>query len=195
MSRSARRDGWRDGRYLALDLETTGLDPASDAVLSFGAIPIDAGRVRLDRAAYRVADPGIPIPSETVRIHGIRPADIRTAAPVEVVLSELGVLLDGRIPVVWTAWVEASFLPGRRRRWLRRMVDVRWLVVRLDERNGGSSPARRDSLHDTATRLGVPLEDAHHALADAFVTAQLFLLAAARLGGDARGLVRLGRRP
>ncbi len=199
MRDTARADEWRSGRYVAVDLETTGLDPELDRILSFGTVPVDDGRIRLERSLYRLADPGIPVPAETVTIHGIRPADLESAPPLGDVVEELAAALEGRIPIVWTSWVEASFLArvlgGSPRRWMRRMVDVRWLVVRLDERSGGSSAARGAGLHETARRFGLPLEDAHHALGDAFVTAQLFLMAATRLGGNARGMVRLGRRP
>lgn len=46
------------------------------------------------------------------------------------------------------------------------------------------------TLAQNAGRFGVPLERAHHARWDAFVTAQLFMVAASRLEGH--GVSRLG---
>lgn len=194
------RQDWRRVRYVALDFETTGLDPETDAVLSFGVVPIEEGRIRLDRAVYRIADPGRSLPAETVKIHGIRPADLVAAPKLEELRDELSGIIGDHQIVAWSAFVEAAFLAvtlGKSRRaWSKRLIDVRHLVVRLEERGSQvRSPAREDSLHDTAARFGIPLEDAHHALADAFVTAELFVMVASRLGLDTDSVVKLGRRP
>jgi len=195
---------WRSLRYCALDFETTGLDVATDAVLSFGAVPIDDGRPHLDASCYRIADPGRPVPDEVVAIHGIRPADVAAAPPLAAVVGELSAAVTGRTLVVWTAWVEAAFLAktlgGSAGRWRRTMIDVRNLVIRLDDENGLiSSPARDASLMETAERMGVPAGVAHDALADAFVTAQVFVVVATRLSVarslDAGALRRLGSAP
>ena len=39
---------WREAGYAVVDLETTGLDPKQDEIISFAAVPIDAGRIKLD---------------------------------------------------------------------------------------------------------------------------------------------------
>lgn len=197
---SGRGPDWRTVRWVALDVETTGLDPGSDALLSFGVVPVDEGRVRLDRSLYRVVDPGRPIPADVVRVHGIRPADLKAAPPVEEAATELAAGLAGHPIVVWAAWVEAGFLAsslgGTARRWRRRLVDVRDLVAHLDRRQGLDVGAGQASLYSAAERFGVPLEDRHHALGDAFVTAQLFVVVVARLDGSRRlgadAVLRLG---
>lgn len=201
--RDARALPWREAPLTALDFETTGLDPRTDGVISFGAVPIEQGRIRLDRGVRRMCDPGIPLRPEVVPIHGIRPADLRGSEPLAAVAPDLAAAVAGRLLVVWTAWVEEAFLDltlgGGRRRWRRATIDVRGLAVHLDEEEGfAPSPARTGTLEDTARRFGVPLERSHDALADAFVTAQVFVVAAARLeeraGGMTAGrLLRLGR--
>jgi len=50
--RQHRRRPWRRARLVALDFETTGLE-VSDQVVSFGAVPIDEGRIDLGEAVYR----------------------------------------------------------------------------------------------------------------------------------------------
>ncbi len=63
-------------RSLALfDLETTGLDPASDRIVEIAVLRIDpdGGRERF----RRLLDPGRPIPPEASAVHGIRDADVR----------------------------------------------------------------------------------------------------------------------
>jgi DNA polymerase-3 subunit epsilon len=184
---------------VALDFETTGLDPAADRVISFGAIPLEQGRIRLDRAIHRTANPGVPVPPGVVPIHGIRPVDVARAPAIGAVVPELVAMTAGRTLIVWTGWIEAAFLSvtlgGTTRSWGRRMIDVRRLVVRLDEAvTPGLAPGRSETLGACAARLGVPPEPAHDALADAFITAQLFLVAVSRLEAMSRvGLRRLLR--
>jgi DNA polymerase-3 subunit epsilon len=179
----------RSSYPIALDLETTGLDPRHDVILSFGAVPIVDGRVRLDRSTYRVMQSTKPVPAETVRIHRLRPADLALASPRPEALAELEAVVGDHPLVVWSAWVETSFLAagcgGWRRSWQRRMIDVRDMVRDADA-GLGREWDHHESLMTAARRFGVPPEAAHHALADAFVTAQLFLVTRALLDrGDA----------
>lgn len=189
-----RRRDWRACRFASIDLETTGLDPTRDSIVSFGVVPVEAGRVRLDRSLYRVVHPGVPMPPEVVVVHGIRPVDLEDAPPLAALVDELRDAMRGSVPVAWTAWVEAGFLAarlgGRARAWERRIVDVRRLAAHLDRLDGNvPSPARGERLADTAARFGVPPDREHHALWDAFVTAELFVVCAARL--EAHGLATL----
>lgn len=173
------------GHPVALDLETTGLDPRHDVILSFGAVPIVDGRVRLDRSTYRVMQSNTPMPTEVVRIHQLRPVDLALASPRPEALAELQAIIEDHPLVVWSAWVEASFLAvcygGRSRSWQRRMIDVRDLVREADARLLRESE-RHETLTMAARRFGVEPGNAHHALSDAFVTAQLFLVTRALLG-------------
>lgn len=190
-----RRRSWRSVPFAVIDLETTGLDPARDAIVSFGVVPVEGAMARLDRAVTRVVDPGRPMSADAVAIHGLRPHDVDGAACLDDVLDDLRSALDGRVVVAWTSWVEATFLAralgGTANAWSRRIVDVRRLAI-LDDHLAGRnpSPAASASLSATAARSGVPPDRAHHALWDAFVTAQLFLVLATRL--ERRGRGRLG---
>ena len=71
---------WKGATYLALDVETTGLDAKRCRVIEIGALlfvpdnPLEVGE-RMDR----LVDPGEPIPAQTTAIHGIRDKDVRGA--------------------------------------------------------------------------------------------------------------------
>lgn len=65
-------------RALFVDVETTGLDLETDEVIEVALLPFDydpqSGRivsVPVDEALDQLRDPGMPIPPETVEIHGI----------------------------------------------------------------------------------------------------------------------------
>lgn len=188
--------GWQRGRYVVLDLETTGLDVRVDGILSAGLVPIRDGRLHLAGRQRLVADPGIAPRPEAVPVHRIRPVDARGAPPLAGLIDGLASGLGGAIPVAWTAWVEAGFLAatlgGAESAWRRRIVDVRLLAREVDRRGGRTpSPAIDEDLAACARRFGVPADVEHDALADAYVTAQLFVVLATRLG--ARGPAALRR--
>ena len=189
-----RRAPWRRARYAALDLETTGL-LSDDAIVSFGVVPVEGARVRLDLSDYREVFPSADPASPAVAIHGLRPIDLETAPTLERVADELRSALWRRVVVAWSSWVEASFLSralgGRASSWEGHIVDVRRLVRWLDVLEGrGQDGSAKTTLAQTAERFRVPLERTHHALWDAFVTAQLFLVLASRL--ESHGVSRLG---
>lgn len=190
-----RRSPWREIRFAGLDLETTGLNPETDSIVSFGVVPVDDGRVRLDTSDYREVYPSADVASRAVAIHGLRPVDLEGAPTFERVADELRSALWRRVVIAWSSWVEAGFLSralgGRAASWERHIVDVRRLVALLDalEERGRNAGARA-TLAQAAERFGVPLERSHHALWDAFITAQLFVVVASRLEGH--GVVRLG---
>jgi DNA polymerase-3 subunit epsilon len=190
-----RRRPWRSASFAVVDLETTGLDPDRDAIVSFGVVPVEAGVARLDRATYRVVDAQRQMSPDAVAVHGIRPCDLEGAASLGDVVGELRSALEGRVVVAWTSWVESVFLAralgGSASAWARRIVDVRRLAILEDHLAGRNpSPAVSASLVATAERFGVPPDRAHHALWDAFMTAELLLVVATRL--ERRGRARLG---
>jgi DNA polymerase-3 subunit epsilon len=77
-----------DPGFVALDLETTGLDPRRDAVVAAAAIPVVAG---IPQPGYvTLVDPRRPIPASSSAIHGITDAMVTGAPPIEAVLHALG---------------------------------------------------------------------------------------------------------
>jgi DNA polymerase-3 subunit epsilon len=140
-----------------------------------------------------------------VPVHGLRPVDLIGATGSDHLGDRLGAALGARQVLAWAAWVEAAFLAtllgGSGRDWRSRIIDVRDLVAHLDRLATIPNPDR-ESLVACAARHGVPPARAHHALGDAVMTAELFLVVAGRLEGRGittiRQLQRLGsgrRRP
>jgi len=197
--RRTRRSAWRDADFVALDFETTGLDPGSDHVVSFGAVPVRGGRVVLAGARYvEVAPPSWPS-HRSVPIHQLRPADLAAAPPMSEAREQLGDMLARRYLVCWAAGVEAGFLDalfgGGSRRWLRRTVDVLPMTTSLEHIERWDRADLR--LASVAGRYGVPVDRPHHALGDALMTAQLFLVIGSKLESlgykRVRDLLRLTR--
>ena len=192
-----RRKRWQDAAFAALDFEATGLDFTRDRIISFGVVPIDGGRVETDEAVYDLVDPGpVMVSAVSVAIHGLRSEDLRGASSAESAREALRGALSRRYLITWHGQVEASFLGvlygTTPRRWLRRSVDVRWLVLALLGAEGAHL-----TLSEAAARFEVPVAAPHHALDDALVTANLFLVTATELGSErvrtARDALRMGR--
>jgi DNA polymerase-3 subunit epsilon len=182
-----------------LDFEATGLDLATDHIVSYGLVPVEHGRAQVGSALYRVVRPPVQPSVESIRVHGIRPGELLEAPPLEDVAQELIDALAGRTLVAHAAWIEIELL-GRvcRPHGVKApkvAVDVLDLAGRLGvlpERGG--APSFR--LADLAEECGVPVTRTHHALSDALLTAQVFLVLATALERRGRARVRdLARSP
>lgn len=184
-----RSRSWRRGSFAVLDFELTGLDPTRDHVVSFGLVPVVGGRIRISESMYEVVKPPIPLPAESIRVHGIRPGELEGAPTVDKVAGTLAEALDGRELVAHAAGIELAFLErlyaplGKRPP--RRAVEIVDLAVELLARRG-EPPLSSPRLAHIAERFGVPVARTHHAFGDALVTAELFLVLATGL--EALGL-------
>ncbi|MFB3053424.1 MAG: PolC-type DNA polymerase III, partial [Dehalococcoidia bacterium] len=83
--------------YVSLDLETTGLDPQSDAIIEIGAVKFSRDAV-LDRFSTFV-NPHLPIPERIQILTGIREDDVQDAPPLEAVAADLEQFIDGCVLV------------------------------------------------------------------------------------------------
>jgi DNA polymerase-3 subunit epsilon len=182
---------WDRARLVALDFETTGLDPARDEIVSFGTVPIERGRIELRGSAYRLTRPEERPSPVSVTIHGLRAQDLSSAPTLAETRIVLADALRDRFLATWYAPVENGFLRtifgGTKRTWARRNIDVRLLAIA--DANPGED-RRRWSLSRAAERYGVPVADAHHAFDDALLTAELFLVLATKLSGTRPARIR-----
>ena len=181
------RTPWREVSYCVVDLELSGLDPRRHEIISFGALPIDDGRVRLDGAVSGLVRPTRPLAEAAIRVHGLRAADLAGAPELAEALDPLLHAMAGRVLVAHHAAVERAFLGAALRslgvRLRRPVLDTAVLArVWLAERDG-ALPGRM-TLESLARACGLPVHSPHTAIGDALTTAQLFLVAASQL--DAR---------
>jgi DNA polymerase III subunit epsilon len=187
------RTPWREAGWCAVDLELTGLDPHEHEIISFGAIPIEQGRVRLKDAVAGLVRPTHESSDAAVRIHGLRNVDLDSAPSLADSMESLLPALTGRILVAHTAVIERSFLSralaelGLRLR--GPVVDVEVLArLWLFERDG--LVKAHIPLSQIAQTLGLPAERPHVALGDALTTAQVFIALAAHLDAHRPETVR-----
>jgi DNA polymerase III subunit epsilon len=177
--------------YVALDFETTGLNPVEDAIVSIGLVPFDLERVLCAKAAHWLVRPESELHASSVVIHGITHADLSKAPDLNFILEELLSALAGRIIVVHCHQVERPFLNAAL---LQRMeegitfpvVDTMAIESTMQHKIGGGLwnrlRGRRPGsvrLAESRRRYGLPYYRSHHALTDALATAELFQAQAA----------------
>jgi DNA polymerase III subunit epsilon len=169
----------------SLDFETTGLDLATDSLVSWGVVPVRRGGVDLRGAGYRLVAPERPLRPESIRIHELRAVDLAAAPALREVRGELREALAGRFLLAWAAAIEIAFLRrifgGSARGWRRRTLDVRELALARVGRDGDRAAGRGFDLEAACVQFGVPVERTHHAFDDALMTAELFLVLAGGL--------------
>lgn len=186
-----RRKPWRSEVYLVLDLETSGLRPAIDDIVSVGMVPVRNGTIRWGERLYTVVRSrgGGQIQPQSLGVHQILPGETDQGPDLERVIAEVSRWLDEAVLVVHHAGIDVRFLQRAfsrfGRRWPRPpIVDTVRLLAKLERRltqlEPYPAPVPR-GLAEARRRLGLPEHRAHHALADAVATAELFLALRARL--------------
>ena len=165
---------------VALDLETTGLNPRTDRIVQVAAIAMLGPRILDAPRLERTVDPGIPVPAVATRIHGLGDAQLAGAPSFTAVAAALAELLDGRAVIGQHIAFDLAVLEAEALRagiaWRQPpALDVALLF-------GALEPSASDlSLEAVAARLGVTIEGRHSALGDAMAAAQIFARLLARL--------------
>jgi len=154
--------------YAALDLETTGLDPARDRVIEVGAVAFTPEGVTT--TLERLVDPGRAVPETVLRLTGIKPEELRGAASAESALRELADFLRGRQPVGHGARLDVDFLAAA-----GLWDPATEILDTLDLARILLPSAASHSLPLLATEMGFNQPRPHRALDDADATRQLLL--------------------
>ncbi len=169
-----------DLRLLALDIETTGLDPRKDTVLSVGWVPVDGDTITLGGAGHLVLAAGTEVGQSAV-FHGITDDQVAAGTPVEEAVEQVLAALAGRAMLAHFASIETQFLSLLCERLygaplVTPVVDTLVLHDRLINR-GFDDEARAGELRlwNARRRYGLPRYHAHGALTDAIACAELYL--------------------
>jgi DNA polymerase-3 subunit epsilon len=177
---------WREAVFTVLDFETTGLDPSTHEIISFATVTVAEGRVSLADARYELVRPQRMPDAESIRIHGLREADLEHAAPLADHLDGLLEAIQGRPVVAHVAAVERGFLAAaleeHRRDAHEDFIDTASLDRELRRLRQQPAAAREPiGLSAMASELGLPVHRPHHADGDALTTAQAFIALATHL--------------
>jgi len=177
---------------MALDFETTGMDPREHAIVSIGMVPFDLRTIRPAAGRYWVVKPPHSLREESIAFHRITHSEVEHAPPIMAILDEVLAALAGHLVVVHYRNIERPFLDAAvmasyREHCLFPLIDTMALEARW-EREGRLQRLRRllgthpvsIRLADSRGRYGLPAYSSHHAKVDAMATAELFQAQMAR---------------
>jgi len=176
---------YREIEFVALDLETTGLDPGQGEILSIGLVSLRAGRIELATAEHHLVTPIHPIPERSAVIHRITDDAAAAGNELSEVMPRVFSRLCGRVLLGHHVGIERAFLDAACRRlygtgFLVPLADTEVLVQRWLEQHNQTFAGRDLRLHALRERYGLPRYRAHNALVDALATAELFCAFVAR---------------
>ena len=157
--------------FTAFDFETTGLYPASDRIIEFGAVRFRGSEMLAEFGA--LADPGIPIHEDARKVSGISAEMLAGKPAVQVVLPEFMEFVGDSILIAHNAGFDAGFLRAALQEHgygelSNLIIDTQVLAQRAYPRQ------RSYGLQNLIAMLGIPPNTAHRALDDAVMCMKLF---------------------
>jgi len=166
---------WKKGTVIAIDVETTGLDPEKDKIVELGTARMVNGKI--NKVHSRLINPGIPIPPEASAIHGITDKKVKDAPEFGDIVQKVADWLSTADVLVAYNWpFDASFMlneMGDAWKWLamtKPVIDP-LVVVRLEKVGRFWKGKGRHKLENVIDRLGIWVDgNAHSAGTDCEMT-------------------------
>ena len=186
-------------RLLALDLETTGLDPKSDAIVAFGSVPVVERTILWGQAERAIVDDPRSLRPRNVAalaVHQVLPEEQRGALEFGRFLAQMGGrLADDVVMLAHGATIERSFLiaaataagvklpPIRSVCTLTYLRGIDRLRPHLEDRlptAAARCASLPTALGEARSLFGLPAYPDHDPLMDALGAAELYLLLSQR---------------
>lgn len=172
----------RDNAWLAVDVETAGLDPARDRLLSIGWVAVEGHDIVLAESGYVVirADGAHDSVGESATIHGLTDDMLAAGVSAEVGVGKLLQALSGRALLAHYAQMEIGFLNPLCRKHFGAPLKVPvadTMAREYEKMLRADQEPKRDELRlwSLLERYGIPPMKAHHAFNDALACAQVWL--------------------
>ena len=170
--------------WVALDCETTGLDPHRDEIISVGAVRIAGDRILTSQRLQLLVRPDRRRPSEeSVRVHGLRERDVVQGTDPDEAMMALMRFIGSRPLVGYylafdVALINRAIFPRLGVGLPQQKIEVSALFYDWQRRQlpPYQEPAQIDLRFATMMRaLDLPMEHAHDALSDAVMAALAFV--------------------
>ena len=177
--------------YIVLDVETTGLDPATDRIVEIALAEVKAGAIVLDWST--LVQPGRPIGAGAAAVNGLTDADLASASGFGMAASTVGAWLSKGLPVfAHCAPFDRSFVEAELRRVQMPVPAANWQCSR-DLARSVLAGLPSYKLTDLAAHLQLPPQQAHRALGD--VRAVVALIEALRAKQAMAGTAIIAPKP
>lgn len=156
--------------YVVFDLETTGLDNATDEITEIGAVKIKNGQI--SEHWTTLIKPSKPVSAENTKITGITNEMLKDAPNVKEVFPDFMKFIDGTVLVAHNANFDLSFVRKEANaedyEVLNKVMDT--MVMSRTYVKGLAN----NKLNTVADHFGVVFNH-HRALSDAYATAEIFI--------------------
>lgn len=176
---------------VVFDLETTGFSTANgDEIISFGAVAIKDGCIMEQESFYSLVNPKRTIPQTITELTGISNEMVQEANELIQVLSAFMQFIGKRVLVAHASGHDKQFLnqalwktskTSLHHRVIDTMMLAKWLEPQL--------PAY--DLDSLLNRHQITIQNRHHALSDACMTAQLWLTYMKKIS-EKKNIITLG---
>ena len=176
------RLSWINQRYVVVDIETTGLNPKTDEILSIAWVVVVPPMIDIGRRNQFTLK---PVSSEKLgqspTIHGLTQRDFAHYSSIDAALEKLKIDLRESCFVCHNAQVDWQFLLHASKSTLQKLepisvFDTLRYEHAVQNKNG---PVREETgmytLSSCRARYGLPSYPAHDAMDDAIACAELFL--------------------
>jgi len=159
---------------VALDTETTGLDPRTARIVEIGAVQFSSGRLVEGKTYRSLVNPGIPIPAISTSVHKISDEDVQNAPLFKSAWPALSDYMGGSVVIGHSIGYDLAILSNEMQRAGIPFARPRTLDVRLLAQIVQPDLASY-SLESLAVWLGVESSARHSALGDALTAGRIFV--------------------
>lgn len=173
------------GEWVALDCETTGLNPRSDEIIAIGAVRIVGNRVLTSERLELLVRPEHGVSAESIRVHRLREQDVQDGVPAEEAMRRLLHFIGARPLVGYYLEFDVAMINRTLKRTLgltlpQEKIEVSRLYY--DHVFQQLPPHKQQENTEIDLRfatimdaLGLPTREAHDALNDAVMAALAFI--------------------
>lgn len=165
---------------VAIDCETTGLDPAKDDVISVAAIIVRGERILTSSAFEAVVRAERKPSAESIKVHQIFEAEVERGRPIHEVIPDLLAFIGSRPIVGYYTDFDVRMLD----KYVLRQIQIKMPNRQIDvssmyyscKYQGAPGHIELDLRFDAILDdLGIPMLAQHDAFNDAFMTAMIFV--------------------
>lgn len=160
-----------DKTFCVFDIETTGLNTATDKIIEIGAVRIENGRITETFSTF--IDPGVPIPERITQLTTITDDDVKGAPSVEDVLPDFYKFSYNTIMVGQNVQFDYGFVSAA-----GQAMNIYFDNERVDTLALGRkylTGLTKFKLGNLTEYFGIRNKGAHRAIYDAIATAEVFL--------------------
>ena len=175
------QDFRRIGEFCAIDVETTGLDPNKDRIVSIGLVAGEMPYKQVGKIHTKTLEaefnPGVPVSAQAAAVHGMTDESLRDKGSFDASAKAIREFIGSRVLIGHNVMFDVVFLNAAlHRAGVKQVTAPTYCTlkkmsawhVKLGNR------FRRFSLDDTAEALGVERKGkAHTALSDAMLSLQI----------------------